>query len=306
MIYFGKSTLEKIYFIDNHIHGSFGINFNFSDYNETKFVLKELFKRNVRGICPTLVGDSKENIIRQLSVFKKIQDEQKQNIDDECYIIGVHLEGTFLSKNKAGIQDKSTFLAPTIENFKLITGDFSEIIKIVTIAPEDDVDLINYLNEKNIKIQAGHTIGDSIKGCKATTHHFNAMNSIHHRNPSIALEGLIRDDIYVEIIADLVHLSENILKLVYKTKPIDKILLVSDSLPSSNSESDIVFCNKKINKFGKDETGTLAGSNKTLDDIAKNLIEKNIFIKDDIKQMVFYNQIKYLNLSDREIDILKR
>ena len=298
--------MENIYFIDNHIHGSYGINFNFASYEEIRFLLKEFYKRNIRGICPTLVGDKKENIIRQLSIFKQIQNEQRNEIKDECYIIGVHLEGTFLSKDKAGIQDKSTFLAPTITNFKSITEGFEDVVKIVTIAPEDDVDLIDYLNEKNILTQAGHTVGSDIKSCKATTHHFNAMNPIHHRNPSVALSGLVRDDIYIEVIADLVHLSSDILKLIYKAKPLDKILLVSDSLPSSNSDSDIIFCNKKINKFGCDETGTLAGSNMTLDTIAKNLAQKNIFKVDEIKQMVFDNQIKYLNLKDIEIDILKR
>ena len=298
--------MESIYFIDNHIHGSFGVNFNFANYDEVKYVLKELFKRNIRGICPTLVGDKKENVIRQLSIFKKIQDEQQSEIKDECYLIGAHLEGTFLSKNKSGIQDSSTFLTPTIDNFKLITGEFADIVKIVTIAPEDDIDLIDYLNNKNIKTQAGHTVGNCIKNCAATTHHFNAMNPIHHRNPSVALEGLIRDDIYVEVIADLVHLSRETLKLIFKTKPLDKILLISDSLPSSNSNSDIIFCNKKINKEGKDEKGTLAGSNRTLDTIANNLIKENILTKEDIKKTAFYNQIDYLNLKDNEIDILKR
>lgn len=298
--------MENIYFIDNHIHGSFGTNFNFADYKEIKFILKEFYKRNIRGICPTLVGDKKENIIRQLSIFKKIQDEQKENILDECYLIGAHLEGTFLSKNKAGIQDKNTFLTPSVENFKSITNDFEDIVKIVTVAPEEDIDLIDYLNEKNIKTQAGHTVGTDLKNSKGVTHIFNAMNSIHHRNPSIALLGLTENDIYVEVIADLIHLSKDILRLIYKTKPLDKILLISDSLPSSNYGKDIVFCGKKINSEGKDETGTLAGSNQTLDSICKNLIEKNIFNKSDIKQMAFYNQIKYLNLPDREIDILMR
>ena len=298
--------MENMYFIDNHIHGSFGINFNEANYNEIKFILKELYKRNIRGICPTLVGDKKEKIYNRLSVFKKIQKEQQENIKEECYLIGAHLEGTFLSKDKAGIQDKNTFLTPTVENFKLITKDMEDIVKIVTIAPEDDIDLIDYLNEKNIKTQAGHTVGEKIKNCKGTTHHFNAMNSIHHRNSTIALEGLIRDDIYIEVIADLIHLSKDILKLIYKTKQKDKILLISDALPSSNSDKDIIFCGKKINKFGKDDFGTLAGSNKTLDIIIENLIKEKIFSKEDIKQMVFYNQINYLNLKDKEIDILKR
>lgn len=306
MIYFRKSKLKDIYLIDNHIHGSFGINFNFAGYNEMKFLLKELFKRNIRGICPTLVGDKNENIIRQLALFKKIQTEQRQNIENECYIIGAHLEGTFLSPNKAGIQDKSLFLSPSVENYKLVTGDFADIVKIVTIATEEDIDLIDYLNNNNIKTQAGHTLGTSLKNCKATTHHFNAMNPIHHRNPSICLEGLVNDNVYCEIIADLFHLSEETIKLVLKTKPKDKILLISDALPSSNYDSGIVFCGRKINKEGKDSNGTLAGSNKTLDKIVEVLVEKNILTKEDIIQMAFNNQIKYLSLENREIDILNR
>lgn len=298
--------LENIYLIDNHIHGSFGINFNFANKDEIKFVLKELFKRNIRGICPTLVGDKSENIIHRLALFKEIQLEQQKNIEKECYIIGAHLEGTFLSPNKSGIQDKSLFLAPSVKKFKEVTGGYEDIVKIVTIAPEEDIDLIDYLNNRKIKTQAGHTEGTSLKNCLATTHHFNAMNSIHHRNPSICLEGLVNDNVYCEVIADLIHLSKEALKLILKSKPKDKILLISDALPSSNFDGDIIFCGKKINKEGKNEQGTLAGSNKTLDTIVQTLLEKNILTKEDIVQMAFNNQIKYLSLTNREIDILNR
>ncbi len=298
--------MNNISYIDNHIHGSFGINFNYASYEEIKFVLKNLFKRNIKGICPTLVGETPENIQKQLYLFQKIQKEQLKNLTNETYIIGVHLEGTFLNTQKAGIQDKSTFLKPNIKNFKKIVGEFENIIKIVTIAPENDINLIDYLNEKNIKTQAGHSIGKYLKNCKATTHHFNAMNPIHHRNNSICLEGLIKNEIYCEIIADLIHISEDTLKLCFKVKPKNKILLISDSLPSSNSKKDIVFCNKKINKEGKDETGTLAGSNKTLDEICKKLLKKNLLNEKEIRQMAFSNQIKYLNLKSREIDILNQ
>ena len=296
----------SISLIDNHIHGSFGINFNNANYEEIKFSLNELFKRNIKGICPTLVGDNNENIQKQLFLFKKIKEEQLSKCNSEALIIGVHLEGTFLNPNKAGIQDKSVFKVPTIKNFKELVGEFEDIIKIVTIAPELDIDLINYLKEKNIKPQAGHNLGENLKGCLATTHHFNAMPQIHHRNSTITLEGLIKDDIYCEIIPDLVHSPIEILKLFFKSKPKNKVLLISDSLPLSNYDKDIIFCGKKINSNGKDETGTLAGSNKTLDEIVKNLLEKEILSKEDITQMGFKNQVEYLNLNEAEINILNR
>ena len=292
--------------IDNHIHGSFGINFNNATYDEIKFVLAKLYERNIKGICPTLVGDENLNIQKQLSIFKKIKNEQMKNLNSEALVIGVHLEGTFLNPNKAGIQNKDVFKTPTTDNFKTLVGDFEDTVKIVTIAPELDCGLIQYLNGKNIKAQAGHTIGDDLKECVGLTHIFNAMTPIHHRNGSSALKGLIDDGIYCEIIPDLIHCSGDILKLVLKTKPKEKILLISDSLPSSNYDKEIIFCDKKINKEGKDEFGTLAGSNKTLDEICNNLLEKNILTKEDISLMGFENQIKYLNLSNDEIDILNR
>ncbi len=298
--------MEENYYIDDHTHGACGVNFNYANYEETKNLLKKLFKRNIRGICPTLTGETNFNILKQLALFKKIREEQLKNPENETLVIGVHLEGTFLSPKKSGIQNKRVFKKPTVANFKDLVGDFEDIIKIVTIAPEEDLDLINYLNDKNIKTQAGHTIGTTLKKCVATTHHFNAMNPIHHRNSSIALEGLVNDEVYCEVIGDLIHCSKDILKLFLKCKPKDKILLISDSLPSSHYSKSVVFCGKKITKEGKDEKGTLAGSNKTLDEICKKLVKENILSKEDIEKMAFLNQIKYLNLNNNEIDILNQ
>lgn len=293
----------EIKLIDNHTHGAFGINFNYSDYLQTVFVLKELYKRNIVGICPTLVGETPQNIQRQLALFKKIKQE---NIKDASLILGVHLEGSFLSKEKPGIQDKNYFLDLTIDNFKNLTGDFEDIVKIVTLACENDVDLIDYLNNKNIKTQAGHSNATSLKNCIATTHHFNAMPNLHHRNPSITLQGLIDDDIYCEIIADLIHVSLDMLKLFFKSKPKNKILLVSDSIPAAHSKNDVIFCGKKINSKGKDEFNTLAGSVKLLDEIAYNLIDNKILDKDTIKKIGFLNQIEYINPQNADIDILMK
>ncbi len=292
--------MDKPFLIDNHTHGAYGINFNYASYDEMKFLLKEHFERGIVGICPTLVGESDENIFKQLKMFKEIKEEQIKNPQKECFILGVHLEGTFLSPKSPGIQDVSTFKKPNIENFKNLAKDLKDIIKIVTIAPEEDDGLIDYLNKNNIVTQAGHTKGDNLKGCKGTTHHFNAMPSIHHRINSIALSGLINDN-YIEVIADLVHLSKDILNLIFKVKPKNKIILISDSLPCAHTDKEIIFCNKKINPQGLDDKGVLAGSSKTIDEICQNLIKENILKDADIEQMAYYNQIEYLKLNQNEI-----
>ena len=104
----------------------------------------------------------------------------------------------------------------------MIEDDF---IKIVTLAPELDVDLIDYLRDKGAKVQAGHCIGSDLSKCDGVTHLFNAMKGISHRDSSTALSALLDNNIYTEVIADGVHLSDEILNLVFKVKPVDKIIL---------------------------------------------------------------------------------
>lgn len=296
--------MNNLKFIDIHTHGAFGVDFNNATYEQIKFLLRKLFEKNIKAICPTLVGDNPLKLQKQLEIFKKIKQEQLKNKDKEAFLIGAHLEGTFLSPEKSGIQDKTNFLKPTIENFKLITKDYSDIVKIVTIAPEEDIDLIDYLLNKNIVPQAGHCVGGEMKNCLGVTHIFNAMPQIHHRINSVALKALVDDKKYCELIADLKHCSLSIIKLVLKAKPIDKILLISDSLPVSNFDNEIVFCNKKINTQGRDDFGNLAGSILTLDEICLNLLKNNILSESEILKMAFYNQIQYLKLDNTEIDVL--
>lgn len=286
-------------YIDIHTHGGLGVNFNTSEHNEIKMLLKELYKRNIVAICPTLVGDSIQNLKKRFELFRKLKNNQEPN---ESKIIGLHLEGTFLNPNKPGIQDKSVFMEPTVENFKLLALEYLDIIKIVTFAPELDKDnsFAEFLNKNNIKAQAGHTQANNKGGAIATTHHFNAMPNISHRGENLALDCLFDDDIYSEIICDTIHVSKNMLRLFFAVKNPSKIIMISDSLPAAHCNSEIIFCGKKINKNGKDENGTLAGSVMFLDEIAKLAVKKGIISKQNIEKYTYYNQIEYLNLNERE------
>ena len=96
-------------------------------------------------------------------------------------ILGVHLEGIFLNPVKKGVHNQNRFLPLTKDNYKLVEDDF---VKIVTIAPELDEGLIDYLSEKKIKIQAGHCVGGDLSKCTGATHLFNAMAGITHRGHS--------------------------------------------------------------------------------------------------------------------------
>lgn len=278
--------------IEQHFHGAFGINFNDCSVDDVLELSKEIVKYGIGGIFPTLATDSVENIKKQVEIIKQAAGLQTPKM---AKILGVHLEGIFLNPEKKGIHDQSLFLKPSVDNYKLIEDDF---IKILTYAPEldEEYSLAKYLLTKDVKIQAGHCVGGDLSYCDGATHLFNAMSGIVQRGTSTALTALTDDSIFTEIIADGVHVSDSIIRLVFKVKPQDKIILVSDSLPITKSNlKQMEFAGETIYFDGEKATskeGTLAGSTKLLPDIIKRLGLMGLF-----KPQLIENVYKYHNIN---------
>ncbi len=297
--------------IEQHFHGCFGIDFNKASVDDVLYLSKEILKYGIGGIFPTLVTDSVENIRKATAI---IREAAKKQTPDMAKILGIHLEGIFINPEKKGIPTPDHFLAPTIENYKLVEDDF---IKIVTLAPElipdaktqrvEDAksvsgngNLISYLRSKNIKVQAGHCVGGDLDGCTGVTHLFNAMSGVVHRGETTALSALVNDDIYTEIIGDGIHVSDKALKLVFKSKPLDKILLISDSLPITGSNlKEMIFADEKVYYDGIKATskeGTIAGSTTMIPKIIKRLAKAGIIAENEINQII-NNPYNYHNVN---------
>lgn len=305
--------------IEQHFHGCFGIDFNKATVEDVSYLSKEILKYGIGGIFPTLVTDSVENIKRATSVIKEAASRQTAGM---AKILGIHLEGIFINPEKKGIHNPVHFLLPTIENYKLVEDDF---IKIVTLAPElvpganrqigeEANSLISYLRSKNVKVQAGHCVGGDLTGCTGATHLFNAMSGVAHRGETTALSALVEDEIYTEIIGDGIHVSDKALELVFKAKPIDKVLLISDSLPITCSDlKEMVFADERVFYDGVKATskeGTIAGSTTMIPKIIKRL--KNVGLVDEkqISQLI-QNTYDYHNIDlkgyiewDKNCDII--
>lgn len=271
--------------VEQHFHGAYGVNFNTAKSEEILELSKKLLNHGIGGFFPTLATDSIENIKKQIDEIKIAKSLQKGQMAE---ILGIHLEGIFLNPEKKGIHNEAQFLELNVENYQKIEDDF---IKIVTLAPELDKGLIEYLLNKGIKVQAGHCTGGDLKKCTGATHLFNAMSAISHRKTSTPLSALVNDNIYTEVIADGVHLSDEILSLIFKTKPQDKIILIGDTLPIAYSdEKELDFCSKKVYYDGKratDKNGTIAGSTVLLNDIIKRIKKfeyiENVYTYHDIE-----------------------
>ncbi len=278
--------------IEQHIHGAFGVDFNKAGVNDVLGVARKLLQLGIGGFFPTLVTDDLRNIRKQIEVIKQAHEEETY---DCAKILGIHLEGNFINPEKKGIHNEKHFQKLTVKNYQKIEDDF---IKIVTLAPELDVDLIDYLKGKGVKVQAGHCVGGDLSKCDGVTHLFNAMSGISHRGESTSLSALVNDEIYTEIIGDGVHLSDDILDLIFRTKPVDKIILISDALPITYSDlKETVFADSKIYYDGDKATskyGTIAGSTTLVPQIIRLLNAKGMFLPEFIDNVYEYHNIGYL------------
>ncbi len=284
--------------IDLHIHGGFGICFDNAEPDDIRNFARRAYAQGIAAFCPTLTGDKPEKLRKKIEIINEAKKSQK-NAKDEALIIGAHLEGTFLNPKKSGVQNPETFIEPTVENFQKIEGKTEGVIKIAVIAPESRncAELIKYLKSKNIKVHFGHTMTEEIAGADGICHLFNGMEPITHKKNTGAIKALLSESIYTELIADGVHVCPDILRLVFKVRPKNKIILISDALPIAHAKADYVeFCGKKIYKNGKDEFNTLGGSVKFLPEIVEHLDKSGILPLEEAKKMAYDNPKNYLKL----------
>ena len=278
--------MKTVPIIEQHFHGAYGIDFNKAGVSDIIYLSKKLHDIGIFGFFPTLVTDTIENTRKQIEIIKKASQECEG-------ILGVHIEGIFINPEKKGIHNPEHFMKLTVDNYKKIEDDF---IKIVTLAPELDENLIDYLLSKNIKVQAGHCIGSDLSSVNGVTHTFNTMPPITHRNPSTTLSALVNDNLYAEIIADGVHVSDDALKLFFKAKPENKVILISDALPITYSDKkEAIFADSKIYYDGNKATskeGTIAGSTKLLPEIIKILAQKGLFKPKYLENVYTYHNIE--------------
>lgn len=273
------NLIETNALIEQHLHGGFGIDFSLCTAADFIDFSKKILKFGVCAFFPTLVTDTPEHIKTQLYEIEKAIQFQKSSDEPMAKIMGAHLEACFLNPEKKGIHNEAQFLKPTVENFKKIENP---VIKIVTLAPEldEDFELCKYLKSKNIRVSAGHCTGYDLSEVEQVTHLYNAMGTFSHKEKSTVVSALADDRIYTELIADGRHVQDDVLKITFRTKPLNKIILISDALPITHSNKEsMVFCSKNVFlKDGKavDANGTMAGSTTFVSDIIKRLVKNNI------------------------------
>ena len=219
-------------FVDIHSHGRGGA--DFCDATDAAFdaIGRGKLKDGVTGFLATGLTRPEEDLAELCAAAERYKAR-----DGGARCLGVHLEGPFFNGEMAGAQNPAYLRKPDAAFVRRLNA-ISPVRK-VSLAPELDgaEECIRELAADGIVASGGHSAADyetferaRAAGMTHLTHFCNAMMPIHHLRPTMVTGGLLADDVFVEIIADGVHLSDPMIRLIAKNKGSDRVMLITDAM----------------------------------------------------------------------------
>ena len=273
-------------FIDLHTHGAGGYAFMNSTVEDVIAGCDYHLAHGTTSILPTISAGAFETMKEAVVNIHKAKGKTKGNI------LGAHLEGPYLSPKQAGAQCPVFITPPQKQDYESLIEEYGESIARWTYAPENDTngEFCKYLTAHNIIASAGHTDGKyedmqvAIEsGCNLITHLYSCTSTITRekgfRSLGVIESAYLRDELYVEIIADGKHLPPDLIKMIIKIKGTDKVALITDSLEIAGTDikEGIMSGTEFIVEDGvcklKDRSA-FAGSVATADRLIQTLVEE--------------------------------
>lgn len=296
-------------FIDEHIHGSATADNMDATLDAARTISKTIASEGVTSFLMTTMTEPEDHI-------EKAMVNAKNFIENPEYVgakaIGLHLEGPFISVKHKGAQPEESIRKPNVEIFKHYQALSGNNIKEITFAYEEDGKaLANYLRDTGVVGSIGHTDAtcdqtlEAIKeGVSCATHTYNAMKPLHHREAGTVGACLLSNDIYCELICDLIHVSPNAIRLLYKCKGKEKIVLITDAMRAKHMpDGEYSLGGQPV--FVKDgaarlENGTLAGSILCMNVALKNMQSVVGTTLEETIDLATANPAKNLHIFDKK------
>ena len=304
----GKGLKAIPGFIDGHIHGANGADVMDGTPEALETMASILPEEGTTSFLATTITQTPENIENALKNVAKYQNKRGQ-----AEIIGVHLEGPFIAENKAGAQPKEYIIKPNQQQFDHWQRLSGNNIKTITMAPEKDEDgaLIRYLAEQGINVSAGHTdsgfheIKQAVQhGVRQLTHLCNAMSGVHHRDVGAVGAAFLLEDIRNELIADGIHVSPEMLDIIFDNVGSERLMLITDALRAKCLQPGTYDLGGQEVTVSEDRaklpSGSLAGSILKMVDGAKNMIRYTAAELEHVVEMAAINPAKQLGVYDRK------
>jgi N-acetylglucosamine-6-phosphate deacetylase len=275
---------------DLHFHGCRGADFSDGDPDGLRTMAEYELSRGITQICPA--GMTLD--VPQLKKICQVAAQHKKRNVPGAELVGINLEGPFLSNAKKGAQNGAWLRDPDpellLELYKLSDG----LVGLVSVAPElpGALEFIGKVKDR-VRVSVGHTACDYDQamaafqaGAKQVTHLFNTMNGFAHRQPGVV--GAAADsDCMVELICDGIHIHPSVVRVVFKLFGADRVILISDSLRAAGMPDgqytlggqDVTVCGPR----GTLADGTLAGSVTDLMGCVRTAVSFGIPLADAVK-----------------------
>lgn len=215
-------------FVDLQVNGFAGVDFLESDADGYRRAGEALLETGVTAYLPTFITAPEERLLAALRAVPAGGDGPR--------ILGVHLEGPFLSPRRLGIHPEGARRDPDVVLLERLLA--AGPVRLVTLAPElqGADELIGTLLRHEIAISCGHSDATAEEanaafdaGVRTVTHLFNAMRPFRHRDPGIAGAALARDDVVVQVILDGLHLAPETARVVWRAGA-GRVALVTDAM----------------------------------------------------------------------------
>lgn len=283
-------------FIDLQIYGGGGYLFSNKPIpTALKSMTDGLLSSGTTGFYVTLATNSMEIFHEAIRVVKE---------NPNPAVLGLHFEGPYLNPVKRGAHIKEYIKRPEKKEVEELLKAADGVLKIMTLAPEMcDPEIIKLLRDNGVVISAGHsnaTFEEAVKGYErgitTTTHLFNAMSPIHHRDTGLPGAAFLSKKAYASIIADGIHVDYNTLKISKKMMG-KRLFLITDAV-EENKEGAYIHV-KKNDRYTLPD-GTLSGSKLTLLKAVQNCVEHAEIPLDEALRMASAYPAQVMGLSDRE------
>ena len=286
--------------IDVHVHGSCGADTMDQTVEAIKLISQGIAKNGVTSFLPTTMTMSREDIYGALDIVRECMNKTLNG----AKVLGAHLEGPFINAIYKGAQPERYIIKPSYDFIK----EYTDVIKLVTYAPEmdDNYSFTKEVKEKtDITLSIGHTNATYNQakqafacGCSHVTHLFNAMTPLNHREPGV-VGAALTSDVFTELIADTIHVNQELFQFILDNKGKDKMILITDSM-RAGCMKDGLGGQEVIVKDGaaRLSSGTLAGSVLTLNKAIYNFFQNTDATFDEVIHMGTLNPATSIGVSD--------
>jgi len=273
-------------FVDMQVNGFAGVDFTTATAKDYATAGAAMLATGVVAYQPTLITLPTPDTTAALRTLAEVPPDAAGP-----RIIGMHLEGPFLSPIRAGAHDPVSMIDPDSEAVEGMLG--AGPVTMLTLAPERPgaLDVIDFLVAEGVSVACGHSDATAAeahvafdRGATTVTHLFNAQRPMTHRDPGIAGAALSRDDVTVSIIVDGFHLADETVRLAFAA-PADVALITDAIAATGQPDGTYPLGNRSVTVDGgaaRLEDGSLAGSVLTMDAAVRNVVDLGVGLPDAI------------------------